>query len=409
MSGLENPEHDLKQALLDNFNSLDSDSLTELLHSLGFTAGAFYRLSSQSLIQVLASAQLKDSPWPPAVALTAHYTSPEDSLPPRAWVRLEQLPISATSWPKGAVFYVPEQAFEGEKLLFAGLLASGKRVRSGELDGPLEAISARLRAWLRNHEARQGLSEGVIKEHLKGLALDLRMVIDHELRTPLSSISGYSALLQGAQEEEAQALCQEYIGVLVSEVDRAVKAIDKISLALYADRRQEPHGVLDLFDGAQEVLAACAKMQADASEVMGPHIVENLVLHAHKVTDQPCLIRGDLSLFQTAVWEVIKNAVAHARTGKVGVRIYVSERMLVVDVEDDGSGVSLGAEDLIFLRFYQDPATTQRRRGRRGVGLGLFIARQIVEQHMGSLLFIRQKSGSMFRFLWPLDEEETHG
>jgi len=399
----------LKQALLENFTSLDSGSLTELLHSLGFIAGAFYRLSSQSLIQVLASDQDGGSTWPPAVSLTTHYTSPEGRLPPRAWVRLEHLPISATSWPKGAVFYVPEQAFEGERLLFVGLLASGKRVRSGELDGPLEAMSARLRAWIRDHDARQGLSEGVMREHLKSLALDLRMVIDHELRTPLSSISGYSALLQGAKEEEAQVLCSEYIDVLVSEVDRAIKAIDKISLALYADRRQEPHGVLDLFDGAKEVQAVCAKMQTEASEVIGPHSIESLVLQAHKVTDQSCLIRADLSLFHTAIWEVIKNAVSHARTGKVGVQIYVSEHMLVVDVEDDGSGVSQGSEDLIFLRFYQDPVAAQRRRGRRGVGLGLFIARQIVEQHMGSLLFIRQKSGSMFRFLWPLDEEKTHG
>lgn len=398
----------MKQALLDNFNSMDSGSFAELLHSLGFTSGAFYRLGANALVKVLKCDESELGVWPASVALTGYYTSAEDSLPPRAWVRLEKLPINPTSWPKSAVFYVPEQAFEPEKVLFAGLMASGKRVRSGELDGPLEAISARLRAWFREQDMRHALSEGVIKEHLKTLEVDLRMVIDHELRTPLASISGYTALIAGAEKEAVPALCLEYIQVLESQVDRAVKAIDKISLALYSDQGQESQPLLAVFDGASEVLLACARMQAEAAEVVGPLSARNLNLHAQKMTDHSCLIRADLRLFQTAVWEVVKNAAGHARTGKVGVQVYVSEHMLVVDIEDDGLGVSHGAEDLIFMRFYQDPSDSQRRRGRRGVGLGLFIARQIVQQHMGRLLFIRQKSGSLFRFLWPLDDEGSH-
>ena len=206
---------------------MDSGSFAGLLHSLGFTSGAFYRLGANALVQVLKSDELELGVWPASVALTSYYTSAEDSLPPRAWVRLERLPINPTSWPKGAVFYVPEQAFEADKVLFAGLMASGKRVRSGELDGPIEAMSARLRAWFRGQDMRHALTDGVIKEHLKTLEVDLRMVIDHELRTPLAAISGYTALIASAEKEAVPALCLEYVQVLESEVDRAVKAIGR--------------------------------------------------------------------------------------------------------------------------------------------------------------------------------------
>ena len=81
--------------------------------------------------------------------------------------------------------------------------------------------------------------------------------------------------------------------------------------------------------------------------------------------------------------------------------------LLVIDVQDDGTGVSPGMEELIFLRFYQDLGTQHQRRGKRGLGLGLFLARHIVVRHMGQLTFIRQRGTSLFRFVWPLPDDAT--
>jgi signal transduction histidine kinase len=87
--------------------------------------------------------------------------------------------------------------------------------------------------------------------------------------------------------------------------------------------------------------------------------------------------------------------------------VYVSNSRLVIDIADDGPGVAHGSEELVFLRFYQDPATSGMRRGKRGLGLGLFLARHLAERHMGQLTFVRQRGMSVFRFLWPMTTETT--
>jgi len=61
---------------------------------------------------------------------------------------------------------------------------------------------------------------------------------------------------------------------------------------------------------------------------------------------------------------------------------------------------------LIFLRFFQAPNAERYKRGYKGLGLGLFLARQIAEQHMGQLNFVRTNNNSgVFRFIWPLSDE----
>ena len=87
-------------------------------------------------------------------------------------------------------------------------------------------------------------------------------------------------------------------------------------------------------------------------------------------------------------------------------RLSQSDTSVVIDIEDDGAGVSLGSEELVFLRFYQDPNTQTQRKGTRGLGLGLFLARYVAEQHLGQLHFVRNRNKrGVFRFLWPIDEE----
>lgn len=396
---------------LQNFKSLDAESFATLMRHLGFRAAACYRWQGEALVLTLSFGGILGEVfegWPAAVTFTYDHTSPEEE--PQAlvgWTRLAVLPIARKGWPKGATFYFPEQAYEEEKIAFAVVHAVGKRSRSNDLSGPLEAVASRLRAWYRDQADRQKVVESGLSAHLTSLGIDLKTLIDHELRTPLTSVAGYASLLAEADPVHEKTVWQDAVRVLTNETGNALEAIDKLSVALYTDARFAEEAPR-LFDAAHEVQTLCERAREKASELIGADASRRTQLRFQKATDDTCLIEADSTLFSAAVWEVLKNAIIHARTGKIDVLVYQSDGSLIIDIGDDGAGVSPGAEELIFLRFYQDQGPTLRR-GKRGLGLGLFLARHIAERHLGRLIFVRRPVGSLFRFIWPLGEPNpTH-
>lgn len=403
----------LKYEYLQNFRSLDPDAFGALMRHLGFATAVCYRLSGEALVQVLRMES--GTSWPAAIEYSFDY-NPGTGLPgnfvPLGFVAPSKAPGQAAGWrnlwPKNAVLYFPEQELYGEKLLFAVVNAPGKRHRPGEMSGALEAVAARMRSWYGDQADRHELSEAGLKEHIRSLGIDLHRIVDHELRTPLASVSGYAALLKDVDPVTQADLWKEHWRILEMETVNALEAMDKLSLALHSGvgltSEMPGSGADELFDGAEIVRQLCEEARARAADVAGEEAARRLSLRFQKSTDQTCDIAGNAQLFRWAVWEVLKNAVSHSRSGKVEVAAYVSGSNLVIDVVDDGVGVSAGSEELIFLRFYQDPGALEKRKGKRGLGLGLFLARHIAERHLGQLTLVRQRGGTMFRFVWPRQE-----
>lgn len=379
------------------------------MRSLGFVSAAAYRLVDDMLVQVLATPVQENGPktkageivWPPAVSHNLHYNLVSEDFLPIGWLKEPGVAGPRKLWPKGVNLYLPEQALQTDRFLIATVSATGKRCRMGELSGPLEAIAARLRLWYRESRERGELTEAGLKEHIRTLGIDLQMLVDHELRTPLSSITGYATLLSDPAMAQDAAQVLDYSGVIEAQAFAALEAVDKLSLALYADptgAREESSAL----DAADELRDLCDLVRERAYELVGAEAAQRTSVRYHKNTDAACGINVRVGMFRGAVWEVLKNAVIHSKNGKVDVSVYVSDRMLVIDIADDGMGVSPGSEELIFLRFYQDHKPQSGRKGKKGLGLGLFLARHIVERHLGQLTFTRQRNVSLFRFLWPL-------
>jgi signal transduction histidine kinase len=385
---------------------------------LGFASAACYRWRGSTLTQVLCWAPSAEVAWPSAVDLAQpkNYTPaparmgkargapsqvPANQEPPElGWGRPLASVSGRSSWPKGANLYFPEQELADDKVVFAVTSAVGKRVRAGELSGALEAAAARIRGWFADQERRHELAEAGLAERLKTLGADLQMLVDHELRTPLASVTGYAALLHDVDPKTQPEVWNEYWRVIDVEVENALAAVDKLSLALAEGGGWDDGAVR--FDAAAETRLLADEVQARVGELVSEDAARRVSIRFLKATDSECALVASKKLYRWALWEVLKNAVIHARGGSVEVSVYASDRSLVVDVSDDGAGVSPGAEELIFLRFYQDPNTQHLRRGKRGLGLGLFLARHIAERHLGQLTFMRQKGKSTFRFVWPL-------
>jgi signal transduction histidine kinase len=119
-------------------------------------------------------------------------------------------------------------------------------------------------------------------------------------------------------------------------------------------------------------------------------------------------VQGDRAKLALAFGEVIKNALTFSGQGQIEIYISHSDGMVVVDIMDDGEGVAPGVEDLIFLNFFQDRSRQGPANARKGLGIGLFIARSVIEEHLGQLGFVRAKGRiGFFRFLIPSYEDSA--
>jgi signal transduction histidine kinase len=401
-------ENRKKLGLFRSFRAADAASFGALVRHLGFRGAACYRLASESMTQVLAAVCETDVTWPAAVTgrIEEYYTSDDGENVPLGFVRSRALTARESPWPKSTVLYFPEQDAFDDRFVIALALPPDRRARLGGLSGELEAIVARVRHWQREQDGRVALAETTFKERSSALGVDFATLVDHELRTPLASVAGYAALLGETDPVYQREAFVDYLRVIEGEAAKALEALDKLSIAL-AGATAPGGAAAESFDAAVELGELCRLAKDKAAELVGRDAASTVTVRLVKATDHDCRLHASLPLFREAVLEVLKNAVTHARGGKVEAQIYRSSGALVIDVADDGPGPSAGAEELIFLRFYQEPSARTGRRGKRGLGLGLFLARSIVERHLGQLTFVRARGGGVFRFVWPVGEAAT--
>jgi two-component system sensor histidine kinase KdpD len=112
-------------------------------------------------------------------------------------------------------------------------------------------------------------------------------------------------------------------------------------------------------------------------------------------------ISVDAHLIQQALGALLSNAAGHARNNQpIEVNAARDDSMLVISVADHGPGLAPGEENKVFEKFYRGPGTAPG-----GLGLGLSIARQLVEAHSGEIVAQnREEGGSRFSIRLPIGE-----
>jgi two-component system OmpR family sensor kinase len=197
-----------------------------------------------------------------------------------------------------------------------------------------------------------------------------RFVADasHELRTPLTTIRGNADLLAHgpAVPEDVRAAAAQDIA---SESERMSRLVDHLLMLAQADAGQQ----LELGPVSLKPLIESVCRQAQAAH-------QDRSFRNVGLTD--ATIQGDEDAIVQLLWILVDNAVKFTTPGgsvELGLRQYDSTVLLTV--ADDGTGIAAGDQDRIFERFYQaDPA-----RSNKGAGLGLSIARWVVDQHHGTV------------------------
>jgi two-component system sensor histidine kinase KdpD len=122
--------------------------------------------------------------------------------------------------------------------------------------------------------------------------------------------------------------------------------------------------------------------------------------------DDLTVVRADAQLVIQVILNLVNNAIQHTPDGShIVVRVAQEDGLGVVEVADDGLGVSASDRPHVFERFYTGGDGVADRR--RGTGLGLALCKSIVEAHGGTIdLYDNEPSGTVFRFTLPTESEE---
>lgn len=222
---------------------------------------------------------------------------------------------------------------------------------------------------------------------------DFMSSVTHELRTPLTSIRALSELMRDDPGIEA-AQRQQFLDIIVAETERLTRLVNQVlDLAKIEAGHAEWHpGDVDL----RAVLAQAVGTMAESCRERGVTLVQEL-------PDRVPTVRVDPDRITQVVLNLLSNAVKYTPDGqgRIRLRLFAQAAALVVEVEDNGPGIPLDQQALVFEKFRQVGGDAHYRPG--GTGLGLPISRQIVE-HFGGCMWLRSVpgQGACFGFSLPL-------
>ena len=253
--------------------------------------------------------------------------------------------------------------------------------------GLTEHITARRlneRIPVKNPEDELGHMALVLNELLERLQESFEKLqrftsdVSHELRTPLAAIRSVGEV--GLQEEHDAEKYRDIIGSMLEEVAKLTAMIDTLLTIAHAESgaiqlQQTTFALMDLVQEGIAVVGVLAEDKKQTLSVTG---------------DQGALVHADRAFLRMALINLLDNAVKYSPSGSsihVSLHIVGSDtgpgQFLELAIQDEGAGIPEGAQQRVFDRFYRLDEARSRDSG--GFGLGLPIAKWVVEAHEGTI------------------------
>jgi len=219
------------------------------------------------------------------------------------------------------------------------------------------------------------------------LKADLLATVSHELRTPLTAILGTLTALAGRDRHLTLADRDELLSIANRQGERLKSLIDQLLLA------SRPQAAVDPVETRPRVEAGELVRQTGRTvQLCHPDRDIDIAVQA-----SPLPVRAVPEAVSQVVANLLDNAAKYSPAG-TPIRLEAASAggLVVISVTDAGSGVPPGDRDRIFERFAQLDAGATRRAG--GIGLGLWIARQLARAQGGELLVAEEAAGGGARF-----------
>jgi two-component system sensor histidine kinase KdpD len=298
--------------------------------------------------------------------------------------------------PAADALYVPLAASRGAVGVLALRHDDSAHLLTPDQRSLLDAVADQVALAIERDQLTQAARRSQLHAETENLRSSLLSSVSHDLRTPLSVITGASsALLEGRQGAEAQ---RELVQTIRDESERLTRLVGNLLditrlESLSVDIRKEWHPI-------EEVIGSALR-----------HLDRQL--RGRRVTtDLPPmlpLVQMDGVLIEQVLVNLVENAAKYAPDGgAIRVAAAAGDGRLLVEVSDDGPGLAPGESSRVFEKFYRGDGV----RGQRGAGLGLSICRAIVEAHGGRIWADTKAApdhGAVFRFTLPAESPAPHG
>lgn len=215
--------------------------------------------------------------------------------------------------------------------------------------------------------------------------------VAHDLRTPLTSITGYLELLRSNHNLDNETK-NKYIDIVYNKSKR----LENLIYDLF-DFTKLNHGKINLKPGTINIV----KLLEQLLDEFYPSFQENNLEYEYHTCKKDIVIEADGDLIARLFDNLINNAIKYGADGKL-IKVCISEThdMIKVDVINYGKVIPNDELNHIFKKFYRVEQSRSENTG--GIGLGLAIAKNVVDMHNGSIEVTSSLKGTSFSVCLPI-------
>ncbi len=218
--------------------------------------------------------------------------------------------------------------------------------------------------------------------------------VTHELRTPITAIRGMAGILRDFQDLETEKR-EAFLEIVYKESERLSRLVNQV-----LDVEKIPRESADSFHPLD-----LSKLVAEAEHSLDALIREKGI-ECTLALDPNASTLGNGDRLTQVVVNLLSNAIKFCPDdkGKIDIRLSLQAQNLVLSIRDNGIGIPEDQQDRIFEQFTQLDSPTRGKPG--GSGLGLYISRQIIENHGGSI-HVKSRAGEGACFVVNLPSYQT--
>lgn len=239
------------------------------------------------------------------------------------------------------------------------------------------------------------VTEEKLLERLKNEFLEIAA---HQLRTPLSAIKWALSMLEENTRDRLEKEENRMLKNAYQSNERMISLVNDLLTASRVEGKQRQLMFRTVHIG--EIVRSIVQANQPGAQKDG----KTISLHAPKNLPST---QGDEKLLTTVIQNLLTNALAYSpKESRISVSVNAKDHELEVITKDSGIGIPQKDQDSLFTKFYR--GSNARRMRPDGSGLGLFIVKNIIEDHGGKIWFeSKEGKGTTFTFTLPIREKPT--